>query len=605
MSTAMDWDLTSYFPQFDGEEMRQFRDSLSSDLQALCQRARQLSPLDSSNGATWEDVFLQAEKIAERLSHLGSYLGCLSAADAKNEEYSRQEAAFALLEAEGEKLDVELLRALKNADDALFADFADRPALRDAGYFLQRQRTEAQRSMEANKEVLAADLGVDGLHAWGRLYSTVASKLEFEMHYPDGRSEWRPMAQRRALMEHADRRVRKAAFDGGNAAWERVEDVTAAALNAISGTRLTLNRHRGVDHFLDIALFQAGIERRTLDAMFEAIFDSIELPRRALRLKAQLQRTDGIAWYDLGAPLPVGQRAALSWEEGKALVEASFSEAYPLLGEYLRQTYAKNWIDWSPRPGKRPGAFCTGSLLTRESRVYMTYNDTLGDVRTLAHEIGHAFHSYVMRDVRAFARFYPMTLAESASTFGEMLLTAGALADPSITPEQKASLLDMEVGHGAIFLLDIPVRYHFEKKLHEERARGELSSSQLKQLMGETQRDILGDTLESGGEDPFFWASKLHFYITGVTFYNFPYTFGFLLSRGLFAAFQREGADFLPRYEAFLRLTGSDSAEGVARRTLDCDLGDPAFWSDAIATLNEPLNQLETLLPQLASSDAS
>ena len=146
MSTAMDWDLTSYFPQFDGEEMRQFRDSLSSDLQALCQRARQLSPLDSSNGATWEDVFLQAEKIAERLSHLGSYLGCLSAADAKNEEYSRQEAAFALLEAEGEKLDVELLRALKNADDALFADFADRPALRDAGYFLQRQRTEIGRA---------------------------------------------------------------------------------------------------------------------------------------------------------------------------------------------------------------------------------------------------------------------------------------------------------------------------------------------------------------------------------------------------------------------------------------------------------------------------
>ncbi len=605
MSTAMDWDLTSYFPEFDGEEMRQFKENLSSDLQALCQRARQLPPLDQSNGTAWEDVFLQAEKIAERLSHLGSYLGCLSAADAKNEKYSRQEAAFALLEAESEKLDVEMLRALKGADDALFANFVARPTLRDVGYFLQRQRTESQRSMEPQGEVLAADLGVDGLHAWGRLYSTVSSKLEFEMHYPDKRSELRPMAQRRALMEHADRRVRKAAFDGGNAAWERIEDVAAAALNAISGTRLTLNRHRGVDHFLDIALFQAGIERRTLDAMFEAIFASIELPRRALRLKAKVQQTDGIAWYDLGAPLPLGQRAALSWEEGKALVETSFSAAYPLLGEYLRQSYAKNWIDWSPRPGKRPGAFCTGSLLTRESRVYMTYNDTLGDVRTLAHEIGHAFHSYIMRDVRAFARFYPMTLAESASTFGEMLLTAGALSDPSIAPEEKASLLDMEVGHGAIFLLDIPVRYHFEKKLYEERARGELSVGQLKELMAETQREILGDTLERGGEDPFFWASKLHFYITGVTFYNFPYTFGFLLSRGLFAAFQREGADFLPRYEAFLRLTGSDSAEAIARRTLDCDLGDPAFWTDAINTLNGPLDQLETLSSQLTSRDSS
>lgn len=597
--SAMDWDLSSYFPAFDGEEMQQFKNEAQRDLQALYEQTQNLDPLSEETADLWESVYLTSEKLSERFSHLGSYLGCLSSADAKREEYSRAEAAFALLEAEFEKLNVEMLRAVKDADDAVFARFIDRPALRDARYFLQRQRLESQHSMSPDKEVLAADLGVDGLHAWSRLYNAVSGKLEFDMHFPDGHSERRPISQRRALMENSDRKVRQAAFSGGNAAWQGVEDVAAAALNAISGTRLSLNRHRGVDHFLDIALFQSGIERRTLDAMFEAIFASIELPRRMLRLKAKLQQTEGIAWYDLGAPLPLGEQATLSWEDGKALVDSSFSAAYPLLGEFLRHTYEKNWIDWSPRSGKRPGAFCTGSLLTRESRVYMTYNDTLGDVRTLAHEIGHAFHSYVMRDVRTLAHFYPMTLAESASTFAEMLLTEGALADPSITAAQKASLLDMEVGHGAIFLLDIPVRYHFEKKLYEARAHGELSASQLKQLMSETQREILGDTLEAGGEDPLFWASKLHFYISDVTFYNFPYTFGFLLSRGLFASFKREGADFLPRYEAFLRATGSASAEDVARETLGCDLGDTAFWAEAIATLNEPLEQLETILPQL------
>ena len=597
--SAMDWDLSSYFPAFDGEEMQQFKNEAQRDLQALYEQTQNLDPLSEETADLWESVYLTSEKLSERFSHLGSYLGCLSSADAKREEYSRAEAAFALLEAEFEKLNVEMLRAVKDADDAVFARFIDRPALRDARYFLQRQRLESQHSMSPDKEVLAADLGVDGLHAWSRLYNAVSGKLEFDMHFPDGHSERRPISQRRALMENSDRKVRQAAFSGGNAAWQGVEDVAAAALNAISGTRLSLNRHRGVDHFLDIALFQSGIERRTLDAMFEAIFASIELPRRMLRLKAKLQQTEGIAWYDLGAPLPLSEQATLSWEDGKALVDSSFSAAYPLLGEFLRHTYEKNWIDWSPRSGKRPGAFCTGSLLTRESRVYMTYNDTLGDVRTLAHEIGHAFHSYVMRDVRTLAHFYPMTLAESASTFAEMLLTEGALADPSITAAQKASLLDMEVGHGAIFLLDIPVRYHFEKKLYEARAHGELSASQLKQLMSETQREILGDTLEAGGEDPLFWASKLHFYISDVTFYNFPYTFGFLLSRGLFASFKREGADFLPRYEAFLRATGSASAEDVARETLGCDLGDTAFWAEAIATLNEPLEQLETILPQL------
>lgn len=596
---AMDWDLTSYFDEFDGPAMRQFKDELQRDIATAREQAAALAPLAEDNADAWEAVFLLTEGLTDRLSHLGSYLGCLTAADARNEDYAREEAAFALLAAESEKLDVELLRALKDASDEMFAAFAQRPALADCSHFLHRQREDAQRTMSPEKEILSADLGVDGLHSWGRLYDSISGKLEFDMAFPDGRTERRPMSQRRALMEDPDRRVRQAAFAGGNRAWESMEDVAAAALNAISGTRLTLNQHRGVDHFLDVALFQASTSSQTLDAMFAAITDQIELPRRILALKSQLMGTEGVAWYDLGAPLPLPDQGQLSWDEAKDLVSRSFAAAYPHLGEFLGQTYERQWIEHAPRPGKRPGAFCTGSLLTRESRVYMTYNDTLGDVLTLAHEIGHAFHSYIMRDVRTYAHFYPMTLAESASTFGEMILTEGILADPSFSPAQKASALNQEIGHGAIFLLDIPVRYQFEKKLYEERADGELTVSRLKELMVETQRDVFGDALAQGGEDPYFWASKLHFYITGVTFYNFPYTFGFLLSRGLYSMFKQEGSDFLPRYEEFLRLTGSDTAEGVARRALGRDLEDTQFWTEAIQTLEAPLAELEELLPEV------
>ncbi len=598
---AMDWDLTSYFAEFDGPDMRQFKDELQKDLAAAREQAAALAPLSEDNAGAWETVFLLTEGLTDRLSHLGSYLGCLTAADARNEDYAREEAAFALLASEAEKLDVELLRALKEAADDVFSGFARRPALADCAHFLRRQREDAQHTMSPEKEVLSADLGVDGLHAWGRLYDSVSGKLEFDMAFPDGRTERRPMSQRRALMEDPDRRVRQAAFEGGNRAWESMEDVAAAALNAISGTRLTLNRHRGVDHFLDIALFQASISPGTLEAMFAAIAEEIELPRRILALKAQLMGTEGVAWYDLGAPLPLPGQGGLSWEEGRDLVARSFAAAYPRLGEFLGQVCDHRWIDHAPRPGKRPGAFCTGSLLTRESRVYMTYNDTLGDVLTLAHEVGHAFHSRIMRDVRTYAHFYPMTLAESASTFGEMILTEGILADPSFSPAQKAAALDQEIGHGAVFLLDIPVRYRFEKKLYEERANGELTVTRLKELMAGTQREVFGGALAKGGEDPYFWASKLHFYITGVTFYNFPYTFGFLLSRGLYSMFKQEGAGFLPRYEEFLRLTGSDSAEGVVRRALDRDLEDIGFWTEAIRTLESPLAELEKLLPGVLS----
>jgi oligoendopeptidase F len=595
----MSWDLTSYFPEFKGPEMTAFKDALGREIALLRSRAVSLAGLSSETEGDWEKVLINYEDLQRRLSHLSSYIGCLAAADSRNEAYLEESSSLARMRAEVSKLRVELLRAVKECSDECFAAFLDRPALEDARHYLVRLREEARRSMSREKENLAADLSVDGIQAWGRLYDTLSGKLEFDMVFPDGRRERLPVSQRRSLMEHPDRRVRRAAFEGGNAAWSTVEDTAAAALNAIAGTRLTLNRHRGVEHFLEIVLFQSAITKKTLDAMLSAVFANLELPQRILRLKAQLMERNTIAWYDLGAPLALLNQDVFDWETAKALVKHAFALAYPRVGEFFRDVLDRSWIDWEPRPGKRPGGFCTSSLLINESRIFMTYNNALGDVLTLAHESGHAFQSYVMRDLRPFARSFPMTLAETASTFGELILLEGLLDDPSISDVQRALLLDTEIGHGAVYLLDIPVRYEFEKAFYEERGGGELSVSRLKELMTGTQRRILGNVLEKGGEDPLFWASKLHFYIPGTTFYNFPYTFGFLLSRGLFSTFKKEGSKFLPRYEEFLRLAGSDSAENVARRTIGQNLESSDFWAEAIRSLEEPLNRLEELLPKV------
>ena len=601
----MNWDLTSYFPRFDGPEMRRFKEALRRDIASLKDRAASLLPLNDENASGWEDVLTRNEALTRRMSHLSSYVSCLAASDGRNEDYLKEEATLASMRAELAKVRVELLRGVKETPDEIFASFIAQRSLDGAQNYLKRLREEARRAMSTEKEILATDLGLDGIQAWGRLYDKISSRLEFDMLYPDGNRERLPMSQRRSLLEHPDRRVRKAAFDGGNAAWQSVEDAAAAALNAIAGTRLTLNRHRGVGHFLDLALFQAAISAKTLNALFEALFAHLEIPRRILRLKAKSMGTNGVAWYNLGAPIDIPNRQPLSWDQAKDLVKNAFTRAYPTLGHFFQIEIDRNWIDWEPRAGKRPGAFCTSSMLSKESRVFMTYNETLGDVLTLAHESGHAFHGYMMREVRPYARIYPMTLAETASTFGELVLTHGLLEDPSISDAQKAMMLDVEVGHGAIYLLDIPVRFEFEKSFYEERKSGELSVSRLKELMIETQRRILGDVLEPGGEDPYFWASKLHFYITGLTFYNFPYTFGFLLSRGLFATLKKEGKDFLPKYEEFLRLAGSDTAENVVQRTVGSDIGKPEFWSEAIQSLEEPFLRLEELLPKVVPSAQS
>lgn len=591
----MNWDLTSYFPDFDGPEMRTFRDQLRADIDGLGKRAGGLTSLGEDTLVEWEEVLLSCEEVSRRLSHLDSYLSCLTAADTANEDYKGEEAAFALTEAAADKITVELKRGLRDASQDSWEALLARPVLDGCQHFLQRLRHEAQQTMEPANERLNADLSVDGITAWGRLYQTVAGKLEFEMHFPDAEPALLPMSQRRSLMGNPDRRVRRAAFEGGNRAWAGVEDTAAAALNAISGTRLTLNRHRDIGDFLDVALFQAAISRDSLEAMFAAIFGSAELPKRILTVKARALNQDGISWYDLEAPLPLPEEAPVNWDGAKQMVCDGFGQAYPKLAEFTQSVFERQWVDWEPRPSKQSGGFCTGSLLSNESRIFMTYNETVGDVRTLAHEAGHAFHSFVLKETRPYARHYPMTLAESASTFGEMILTDGLLGEDSkLSTVDKLRLLDMETAHAAIYLMDIPVRFEFEKAFHEERQSGEVAVSRMKQLMSQTQQRVFGDLLEAGGEDPYFWASKLHFYITSVTFYNFPYTFGFLLSRGLYALYKQQGGkEFFPRYEEFLRSTGSATAEEVARHTLGCDLESDGFWKDAIETLREPVEQLE------------
>ena len=596
----MNWDLTSFFPEFDGPEMKAFKAALEKDMRLACKKASALPPLSAKNAGEWEKIFLKAEEIVTRLAHLSSYVGCLSAADAHNEAYLREEASMALLWAACSKLEIEMLRAIKEASDKVFSPFIQRKGFDGIHYFLQRMRREARRTMLPNQEILATDLGVDGISAWGRLYDTISGKLEFDMEFPDGRKERLPISQRRTFLEDADRRIRRAAFLGGNAAWQTMENVAAAALNAISGTRLTLNRHRKIPKFLEVALFQSALSQKTLDAMFQAIYDNLELPKRYLRLKAKIMGLKAVAWYDLSAPLNLPGEDRFSWEKGASLIQDSFVRAYPLLGEFLKENvYDKKWVDWEPRSGKRPGGFCTSSRFNKESRIFMTYHGSMGDVRTLAHEAGHAFHFYIMRDLRTHAQHYPMTLAETASTFAEMILSEGILQDQNIGDNLKCFVLDQDLSNAAIYLMDIPVRYEFEKALYEERAKGELSVSRFRDLMIDTQRRIFQNTLEQGGEDPCFWASKLHFYITDVTFYNFPYSFGFLLSRGLYALFKEEGKSFLPKYEKFLACTGSDTCENVAKKSIGRDLSKPEFWTQAIRSLEEPLKQLESLVPRV------
>lgn len=587
------WSLEDYFPEFDGDAYRQFVERLTADLEAALVRITGQSPLAPDTITAWAELYDTYENIGARLTHLESYLGCLGSADSAHEAYQSAETHLAGLYATYSKFRTPLQSGLADATDDVWTTFLAQDSLPDAGYTLTRLRQNARFQMDRESEALAADLGVDGISGWGRLYDTVSGKMTFEMPWPDGRVETTPMSQRRSLLTHRDRRVRQAAFESSNRVWEAHEDVMGAALNAIAGTRHTLYARRGREHFLDAPMDDSAVTRETIDAMFSAIEENVEVPRRIVRLNAKLQGSPGIAWYDQDAPQLPDTLPELSWSRAVELVEGAFGDAYPRLRTYFRHMLDNQWIESEQRPNKRAGAFATGSPLIKQERIYMTYGGTMGDVTTLAHEVGHTWHSHLLNDLRPCAQDYPMTLAETASTFAESILADGLLAMPGLQEDQRAFLLERSLSHTPSFLLDIPVRYNFERKFYAERKAGNVPVSRIKELMVGTQREVFGDTLMAGGEDPLFWASKLHFFITDLSFYNFPYTFGYLLSSALFQEFKREGAPFLERYEHFLRLTGRATCEEVVQESLGRDIRDKAFWAETIQGLGSKIDEYE------------
>jgi oligoendopeptidase F len=593
------WNLKSYFNDFNGEEMQKFKSELMQKIETLVAISSKLSTLNEENQDEWENLILDFEQITTRISHYASYIGCLNAADANNEDYQKAGAELAKISADFGKIETNLKMGLKECSDNDFSSFTARDSVKNISFHLTELRLDAVNTMSSELENLASDLGVDGFDSWGRLYDKISGKLSFEMEWPDGTVKTLPIAQCRSTMQDSDRRVRKTAFENGNKAWASVEDICAACLNAIAGQRLLLNEKRKVDHFLDVPLRQSRITRKTLDAMFSAISESSDFVQRLGKAKAKALGQEKLAWYDCEAPLQIPSTGRYSWEECVNMVGSSFNRSYPELGKFFENALKKEWIESEPRAGKRPGAFCTGTMLKEESRVFMTYAGSLHDVSTLAHEVGHAFHSYNLNGLRPMLKGYPMTLAESASTFGEMLLADGVVSNPNSSDALKLNILTETINQGIAFLIDIPIRFNFEKAFYEERTKGEVSVSRLKQLMTETMQKQFGPLLEAEGANPYFWASKMHFYITEVTFYNFPYSFGYLLSRGLFDMFREEKQAFLPKYEEFLRNSGSDMAHIVARETIGADLENSEFWKKAILSHEKELKMFENLAEKI------
>jgi oligoendopeptidase F len=250
------------------------------------------------------------------------------------------------------------------------------------------------------------------------------------------------------------------------------------------------------------------------------------------------------------------------------------------------------WIEAEDRPGKRPGGYCTSLPETQESRIFMTYSNSVNEVATLAHELGHAFHSSVMWDLPSLNQDYAMNVAETASTFAE-LIVADATLKEATTKEEKINLLDAKMQNAIAMFMNIHTRYIFENNFYQARQKGLVSAEQITEMMLAAQKESYLDSL--GTYHPHFWAAKLHFFIDDVPFYNFPYTFGYLFSMGIYAYANQKGSNFEDEYIALLRDTASMTTEELAQKHLQVDLTKPDFWQAGIDMVLKDINEFMTL----------
>jgi oligoendopeptidase F len=587
------WDMSRIFPGLESDAFRAAFDRVIVGITALREQydragiratRRGDAKVDADTVTAFEALIRQQHALLEELRTVSAYISAFVSTNSRDDVAQARESELQQHLVELRKLGTRFQAWIGSIDvEGLIAASA---VGRDHAFPLRKAAQAARHQMSEPEEDLAASLAPSSGTAWARLHGNVSSQLVVPVA-----GKTLPMSAVRALAHDKDPDVRKAAYDAELKAWERVAMPLAAALNGIKGEVRTLNQRRGWPDDLAPMLFANNIDRATLEAMQEACRASFPDFRRYLRAKARLLGKAQLPWHDMFAPVGGAHVRAWSWEEAAAFVVEQFGTYSGALAELPRRALRERWIDAEPREGKRDGAFCMG-MRGDESGVFLNFGPSFSSVSTLAHELGHAYHNTNLATRTPMQRDTPMALAETASIFCETIVANAALEAGSAA--DKLAILEHQLQGSCQIVVDIHSRFLFESRVFERRARRDLSVNELNALMLEAQRETYGDGLDPEALHPYMWAMKSHYYSTGRSFYNWPYTFGLLFGLGLYAQYRADAERFRAGYDDLLSSTGLHSAADLAGR-FGIDIRSAGFWRASLDVIREQVTAFERL----------
>ena len=575
------WDLTPIYESLDAPEFAADMEKLENTVKALEAFSQKLPRQDHAQ-ALLEALALE-EQLTGLVNKLAGYASLLQAADTRDSRAMSAMGRVLALDA-ASAAPLAAIREWIGVLEDLDALTAQNEKLRDYGYLLKRiQRNKVHQLPGIGEEVVAKLSQSD---AWADMHQHLTSTVAVTY-----RGEITNLSAVRNLAYSDDAQVRKDAYEAELKCYDAIKDPVAFALNSLKLKTITMAQLRGYESPMDMVLQGCDMRRETLDAMFGAMDEYLPKFWQYLKAKGKLLgHENGLPWYDLFAPVGKSSRTFTTQQARDYLVEL-FSRFDDQEARMIARAFDNAWIDFFPRDGKAGGAFCAGVECLGESRILTNFDGQMGDVVTLAHELGHAFHNENIRAHRPLNKDYSMPVAETASTFNECVVMAAAIGDAA-DDREKMALIESQLSDATQVICDIYSRFRFEREVFQRREQEFLNADALCDIMLRAQKASYGDGLDQNALHPYMWVCKSHYY--GSTYYNFPYAFGALFARGLYAQYEKEGAAFVPKYKKLLYTTTVASAEDTAR-VAGIDLTDKAFWRGALEIIAQQIDLFCTL----------
>ena len=576
-----EWSLNELYTGINDPQLEkdmQNAESLVADYKKL------IASLDASNPKEClREVIEAKESMYLTVRRLGSYFSLRRSTNSSDKEVSVYSTKLQGLMASMAKENVMFEKYVGNIEDIDKIIDSDE-LLSQYKFYFGEVKASVSHNLSDEAEAVFAQMNISGGRAWGDLFSYLTANVEV-----DYKGEKTTLAAIRGLAESSDAEERRSAYEAELACYSKIKDPIAFALNSIKAQVNTEAKLRGFESPLHMTLEHSRMKKDTLDAMLTAMCESLPKFREYLKHKAKLLGYEnGLPWFEIYTAMGKADSKTYTVEEAHKYLVEHFESFAPDLAEMVDRAFNEEWIDFYSRNGKVGGAFCSNLPFIKQSRILTNFSGSFGSVVTLAHELGHAYHGQQIQDHRPLNTGYTMPVAETASNFNELIIVNDAIAKSS--GEEKIQLIESQIQDCTQIIVDIYSRFLFEDEVIRRRKDTFLFAKDLEEIMLNAQKEAFGDGLDPDYLHPYMWCCKSHYYSAGLSYYNFPYAFGGLFSRGLYAKYLKEGESFLPKYRALLEATTVDTVENVAK-IADIDLTEPEFWRTSLKMITDKIDE--------------